>query len=182
MVQSIEESITIEHGGDMGDYIPKNYKVKETVFTVEKIRVRLETKAERIQGNKRIQSYADSIIIAETLFNLSELPEEICGVIALNVKNEVEGYFELSHGGISSSIIENRVLFRNLVLYNASGFILCHNHPSGDVTPSTADIQITEIVKKCADLFGITFLDHVIKGGNENINKFGFSFREHGKL
>ncbi|MCC7194936.1 MAG: hypothetical protein IT356_05210 [Gemmatimonadaceae bacterium] len=53
---------------------------------------------------------------------------------------------------------------KGLLLANAAAFIVAHNHPSGDPTPSAEDVAITKRVKDCADLFGIRLLDHVILG------------------
>ncbi len=53
---------------------------------------------------------------------------------------------------------------KSLILANAAAFLLAHNHPSGDPTPSAEDLAITKRIRECADLFGMRLLDHVILG------------------
>ncbi len=69
-----------------------------------------------------------------------------------------------------------REIFIRLLLAGASGFVLCHNHPSGDCRPSKADIQVTEQLKECADFMAVNLFDHIIIGDR------CFSFKVNGML
>lgn len=84
------------------------------------------------------------------------------------------GIFEVSHGTINQSLIGMREIFTKLCLIGAANFIFCHNHPSKDLTPSSADISLTRKLKECADLMGIPLLDHII------VSDSFYSFKENG--
>jgi DNA repair protein RadC len=90
-----------------------------------------------------------------------ELQEEF-KVILLNRANEALGIYSLSKGGISGTVVDVRLLFAVALKCNASGVIICHNHPSGNTSPSEADITLTKKIKKCSELFEITLIDHLI--------------------
>lgn len=101
-------------------------------------------------------------------FNMNRLAEEHLYLIALNTKNKPLGVFEVSHGTVNASLINPREIFIRLFLVGASNFIVSHNHPSGDCEPSKEDIQVTRMLKDCADMTGITLLDHIIIGDEYN--------------
>jgi len=105
-----------------------------------------------------------------------ELQEEF-KVLLLNRANEVLGIYPLSRGGITGTVVDSRLIFAVALKCNATGIILCHNHPSGNLKPSDTDISLTRSIKKCADFLEITLIDHLI------ITKKGFySFSNEGKL
>jgi DNA repair protein RadC len=86
----------------------------------------------------------------------------------------------VSIGTINSSIVHPREVFRNAIINKANSVILCHNHPSGDVCPSSEDMNLTRRLKDTGDILGIRVLDHVIITGL-NQNKM-YSFKEEGVL
>jgi DNA repair protein RadC len=93
---------------------------------------------------------------------LHKQSQEVLGMFALNTQHEIIGYFELSRGNLSSSIVSPREIFKRLLLANASSYILLHNHPSGDVTPSPADIEVTHQLKRISSTIEIPLIDHII--------------------
>jgi DNA repair protein RadC len=105
-----------------------------------------------------------------------ELQEEF-KILLLNRANEVLGIYPLSKGGITGTIVDSRLIFAVALKCNATGILLCHNHPSGNLKPSDADNTLTRSIKKCADFLDITLIDHLI------ITRNGyFSFSNEGKL
>ena len=96
-----------------------------------------------------------------------ELQEEF-KVLLLNRANEVLGIYPLSKGGITGTVVDSRLIFAVALKCNATGIIIAHNHPSGTLKPSEADITLTKSIKKCADFLDITLIDHLI------ITKNGF--------
>ncbi len=105
-----------------------------------------------------------------------ELQEEF-KVLLLNRANEVLGIYPLSKGGITGTVVDQRLIFAVALKCNATGIILCHNHPSSTLKPSDSDITLTRSIKKCADFLDITLIDHLI------ITKKGFfSFSNEGML
>lgn len=84
--------------------------------------------------------------------------------VALDGKGRAIGYEEVSVGTLTASLVHPREIFKSLFLVNAVSFILVHNHPSGDPTPSPEDVSLTARLRSVADIHGIKLLDHVILG------------------
>ncbi len=84
--------------------------------------------------------------------------------LALSTKNHLLRTVEVSVGSLNASIVHPRELFREAVAAAAASIVVVHNHPSGDPTPSGADIQLTRRLVKAGDVMGIEVLDHVVIG------------------
>jgi DNA repair protein RadC len=83
-------------------------------------------------------------------------------VLLLNRANQVLGIYELSSGGIAGTVADPKLIFVAALKGCASAIILCHNHPSGNKQPSSADLQLTQKVKEGGALLDIAVLDHLI--------------------
>lgn len=83
-------------------------------------------------------------------------------VMLTNRANKVLGIFEVSTGGISGTVADPKLIFAAAIKAAASGIIISHNHPSGNLKPSQADIQLTKKIKEGGKLLEIQLLDHVI--------------------
>ena len=70
--------------------------------------------------------------------------------------------FQMSKGGITGTMVDSRLIFKRALEISATGIILCHNHPSGNIKPSSSDINLTKKIKKGGELLDINVLDHVI--------------------
>jgi DNA repair protein RadC len=84
--------------------------------------------------------------------------------LSLNTKNRLMRLTEVSVGSLNASIVHPRELFKDAVKVSAASVVVVHNHPSGDPTPSGADIQLTRRLVKAGDVLGIEVLDHVVIG------------------
>jgi DNA repair protein RadC len=93
---------------------------------------------------------------------MMNLPREELRTILLDVRNRVIRIIRIAEGGLSSSVISPRDLFREAVRANASALILVHNHPSGDNTPSREDIETTCRFVEMGELMGVRVMDHLI--------------------
>lgn len=93
--------------------------------------------------------------------NTIELNESF-KVLLLNNSNRVKGIFELSSGGITSTLVDMRMLFSVVLKSLSVGIILAHNHPSGKASPSQADRDLTQKIIKAGKLFDVKVLDHLI--------------------
>ncbi|RMZ60377.1 DNA repair protein [Chryseobacterium nematophagum] len=111
----------------------------------------------------RLQSAKDTFdfILSQWNIDLIEFQEE-AKIILLNGRNDVLGVYDLAKGGISSAIVDVRVIMSIALKCNATNLILVHNHPSGDLKPSKADEKITYQIKEAAELLHIRLLDHLI--------------------
>ena len=83
-------------------------------------------------------------------------------IMLLNRMNKVLGIYLVSVGGFAGTICDPKVVFQAALKANASSIILAHNHPSGNLKPSDADLQLTEKLKKGGLLLDIAVLDHLI--------------------
>ena len=92
--------------------------------------------------------------------------EEYVYLVGLNTKGFILGVFEVAHGNASCCVLNGCGIFQRLLLVGATAFVVVHNHPSGDPTPSGADLEATERLKKQAELMEIAMLDHIIIGGD----------------
>ncbi|MHB8928151.1 MAG: RadC family protein [Bacillota bacterium] len=127
--------------------------------------------AMRQESRAAIRSPKDAeAIVAE---RLRYLEQEHFLVVLLNTKHHVLGVETVSVGGLSSSVVHPRDIFKSPVRRNAAAVILAHNHPSGDPTPSREDIDVTRRLAEAGKLLGIEVLDHIVVGDNRYV-----SFRE----
>ena len=83
-------------------------------------------------------------------------------VLLMNRANKILGYYQVSSGGISGTVVDQRIVFQAAIKANASAMILAHNHPSGQLTPSQADIDLTRKMKAAGEIMDIPVLDHLI--------------------
>lgn len=93
---------------------------------------------------------------------IGELPHEEFWIVYLNNSNKVISKSQLSKGGITGTLVDVRLVFKNALELGATSLILCHNHPSGTLIPSDADKQITKKLKLAGDSLEIKVLDHLI--------------------
>ncbi len=98
------------------------------------------------------------------------LKKEYLKIIMLNVKNIVLGVKDVSVGSLNSSIVHPREIFTEAIKKHSASIILCHNHPSGDPSPSGEDINVTRRIKECSKILGIDFLDHIVIGNGTYIS------------
>lgn len=98
-------------------------------------------------------------------------------VAYLNRGNKIIKVERISTGGITQTLADPKVIFKNALLKEATAIMLCHNHPSGVAKPSTEDRQMTRKIVTAAKIFDIDILDHLIIGENSY-----FSFAEHGLM
>ena len=102
---------------------------------------------------------------------LKDLPVEHFLVIALTTKLKIIGSEIVSQGTIDAAIVSPRDVYRFALMVNAKSIIVAHNHPSGDTRPSTADVDVTERLKKVGQDLGIDLLDHLIVG-EDSVNSY----------
>ena len=93
---------------------------------------------------------------------LADLQTEEFWAIFLNQNNRVLGKSKLSSGGINQSVVDIRVLFKMALEQFATGIIVAHNHPSGNLKPSSEDIKITKQIEEAGKILNIQLLDHLI--------------------
>ena len=97
-------------------------------------------------------------------FRIAHLSHEEFWVVALNQSNRITGCRRISSGGITSTVADVRIMLRYALEMNATSIALFHNHPSGNLKPSDADIRLTKNVVQASTWMDIRVLDHIIIG------------------
>jgi DNA repair protein RadC len=93
---------------------------------------------------------------------MGSLKQEHFLVVFLNTKNHIIGYRPLFIGGLDRSIVHPREVFKHAINHSAARIVVVHNHPSGDVTPSENDWNVTQVLEEAGQTMGIPLLDHII--------------------
>jgi DNA repair protein RadC len=123
----------------------------------------------------QIRSSADVFNIFHPI--MEDLPYEEFWILFLNRANKVINRMKISQGGVSGTVTDVRIVLKSAIEYLASGIVICHNHPSGNNTPSDSDIKITRKIKEAGELMDIQLLDHIIICGKEY-----YSFADNGNM
>ncbi len=116
--------------------------------------------SQEVLERDKITSIKDAAIILQQ--QIGDLPNEEFWVMFLNQGNRIIKTEQISRGGINQTAVDIRVIFKRALELMATGMILSHNHPSGNLTPSQSDIHITRKIKEGATLLDIQVLDHII--------------------
>ena len=108
---------------------------------------------------------------------LVDNPHEECWILLTNRANKIIRREQVSSGGVAGTVVDIKIILKKAVEELASGIVLAHNHPSGSLQPSAADIDVTNRLRNAAKLLDVTLLDHLI------ISEKGyFSFADEGKI
>jgi len=122
-----------------------------------------------INGSKEIATYIKS--------SLRDLQNEVFGVVYLNQANRIKHHEVISVGGLTGTVADPRIIFKKAFATDATSMILFHNHPSGNLQPSSADKELTIKIIQAGILFDIRILDHII------VSEYGyFSFADEGLI
>ena len=135
-------------------------------------------KRRRKEGALEKKKISSSIDVFEYFSGiLSDSNYESFYILMLNRANKVIREIQISEGGLSGTVADPKKIFKMALEQNASAIILCHNHPSGNINPSDADIKLTHKLKNAGEMLDLPVIDHIILG-EENY----YSFADEGKL
>ncbi|WP_250630520.1 RadC family protein [Rhodoflexus caldus] len=109
--------------------------------------------------------------------HLADIQHEEFWILLLSRANEIMQKVNISSGGVSGTVVDPKIIFKTALEHTASGLILVHNHPSGNLTPSQADIDLTAKLIAAGKVLEITVLDHLIYTDNGY-----FSFMDEGMM
>jgi DNA repair protein RadC len=132
---------------------------------------------------ERTQLVIDTpLAVAELCAEMRFLSQESLRVILLNTKQELIKVVSVSQGTLNEALAHPREVFKPVIAFSAYAFLLVHNHPSGDPSPSEADLRLTRRLTEAARILQIQMLDHVIIGQPINARQGYFSFKEAGTI
>jgi len=132
-------------------------------------------KISEILEKKQVSSSKDIFELFVSV--IGDLPHEEFWIVFLNRSNKIIDKLKISQGGVSGTVIDNRIILKHAIDKLASGMIICHNHPSGNKQPSTNDIEITKKLSEAGKYMEINVLDHIIIANNTY-----FSFADDGLI
>lgn len=143
---------------------------------VQVVNIRM-VKEPSLYSADRISSPEDAVrVIAK---ELATYDREVFAVLNLKTNGQPINLNICSMGTLDSSIVSPREIFKSSILSNAGAFIGVHNHPSGSISPSQEDKDVTKRLLSCSELLGIRMLDHIIIGGETGDM---YSFKSEGLL
>lgn len=93
---------------------------------------------------------------------IGELAHEEFWIVYLNNANKIQLKTQLSKGGITGTLVDTRLVFKRAIELSSTGIILCHNHPSGTLKPSSSDINLTKKIRQGGEVLDVKVLDHLI--------------------
>lgn len=143
---------------------------------VDVIRVGIIKEGSVLYGNRTATPAGTSYFMYDNFFKWAD--REQLYLICLNAKCEIQAVHLVSIGSIDTSVVHPREVFKAAILNNAHSILVAHNHPSDNLEPSRADINITKRLKETGDIIGIPLLDHLIVGSDGRY----FSLKEEGYL
>ncbi|MBL0047091.1 MAG: JAB domain-containing protein [Bacteroidetes bacterium] len=152
--------------------------MQETLITsnLAEIKVAYSTKV-KFKDMQKITSSKDCESVLRNIWSPNlELREEFY-LLLLNRANKVIGWHCISQGGLDSTVADIRIIFSITLKCIATGIIVAHNHPSGNLKPSETDIALTRKIKEAGKLLDITLFDHIILS-----NDGYYSFADEGLL
>jgi len=130
----------------------------------------------KVSSSQDIYDFVKYMYDADTV----EYNEAVIAIF-LNGANNTIGWIKHSSGGTAHAIIDIKMLLSTALLCGAVAIVLSHNHPSGQIHPSTEDDRITQKVKAGCDAIGLRLLDHVIVPGDFSNGRY-YSFCDEGKI
>ena len=137
------------------EYHDKNAPAKR----VDIISIKMVKESSILYKNRKVTSPNDAYNLIKDFLECADREELI--VCSLDTKNQPTSINVASIGTLNSSLVHPREVFKASILSNAASIIIVHNHPSGDPSPSSEDISITQRLKECGKLLGIEVIDHI---------------------
>ena len=138
------------------------------------LREESEAKENIISNSKDLFDYASESLI--------DLNHEEFWAIFLNQRNKVTHSQRISMGGLTQTTVDLRVIFKAALENKATALAVAHNHPSGNLKPSTPDKELTRRIAEAGNILNIKLIDHIIVGILPDGKRDYFSFSEHGLL
>jgi DNA repair protein RadC len=135
-------------------------KISANLFQICEITVHYSTKI-KASNRPKVAGSRDVYELVLPLWDDLEYRESFA-ILLMSRANRVLGIAQVSTGGVSGTVADPKVIFQHALKANASSIILFHNHPSGNTSPSEADIHLTKKLVECGKFLDLPVLDHLI--------------------
>ena len=151
--------------------------MKELISTISEVRLIYRTKI-KASDRPQIRCSRDAYELFMETWDLDTIEHhEEFKLMLLTRSNRVLGIASISKGGINGTVTDVRIVLQYAIMANASGLLVCHNHPSGNLNPSESDTAITRKIKDSAVMMDIQLLDHLVINTDEY-----YSFADNGLI
>lgn len=114
--------------------------------------------------------FKDAVIGIPKIKNGSRIRIGRVRTLNIDVDHHFKSFIEIGVGDVSASVVDKRGIAQKVLMFNATAFVLVHNHPSGDPTPSVIDISTAKTLSELGYLIGVTFKDMIILGDGNYIS------------
>ncbi|MBO7491268.1 MAG: DNA repair protein RadC [Bacteroidales bacterium] len=132
-------------------------------------------RAEVVEQGRSVNSSYDIVELIQP--KIAHLKHEEFWAVFLNQASKILKISQISKGGLTATVVDVRMIMQEALMLETTGIILCHNHPSGSVRPSSQDKALTKQIESAASLLNIRVVDHIIVSGNSY-----YSFLDEGML
>jgi DNA repair protein RadC len=148
-------------------------KILKEVSHICDVSAKYSTKV-KVKDRPLITNELDIYNLMNQWYTNTEMYEqrEIFSVVLMTRANQVLGIVNCGEGASNQVVVDKQYIARLAILANAQAVVLCHNHPSGNIKPSDADIRITKEIKEGLKLFDIALLDHLILTQDNGFTSF----------
>lgn len=138
----------------------KGIGTAKAISIVASLELGKRRKIKKIVNKKKISCSRDIYEYFHPI--LGDLCYEEFWALYLNRANRIIDKIKISQGGVSETVVDSRLVYKNAIDKLASGVVICHNHPSGNIQPSNQDNAITLKIKRGVEMLDMSFLDHII--------------------
>ena len=145
-------------------------------ITTQKI-IMIREKTTRYNGDTQLDKPQAVADLLRAVTDMHEAAEEQLWLVCLDTKGKPVGVHLVSVGLLNQALAHPREIYKRAIANNAHRIIIAHNHPSGDITPSSMDDDLTDRIKAAGELLGIALLDHLIIGDDNH-----HSYKQAGRL
>jgi len=170
----VARNLLLDTNGHLRELASRNWRSLEKVHGIGSVKAVTLVAALELGRRRGQESDIDrpTIRTAQAAFQilgpqLADLRHEECWVLFLNTACRLIGTERLSSGGVDGTVVDVRKLMAMALRFNATSFVLSHNHPSGNLTPSEADIKLTRNLVTAGKILNIQLLDHLIVAGHK---------------
>lgn len=138
----------------------KGIGVAKAVTIMAAFELGRRVRAEKIKQEQCIVTPMDVCEVMQD--KIAQLPHEEFWTIYLNQASKILAIKQIGKGGLTTTIVDVRLIIQDAIVHHATAIIVCHNHPSGALNPSGKDIELTKQIKAAAKIFSIQLVDHII--------------------
>ncbi|MGI8478083.1 MAG: RadC family protein [Thermomicrobiales bacterium] len=183
-VTELARQILAEHGGLLGlmrmdvHELVKIHGLGPAKAATLKAALEIATRVVALGPDERSQIGSPDDVVYLIGVEMAALDHEQLRVVVLDPKHRVQAIRTVYQGTVNQAQVRIAEVFRDAIRLNGLAIIVAHNHPSGDPTPSSADVALTWGLKRAGDLLGIDVLDHLIigRGRHSSLRRLGLGF------